>query len=413
MATAQPSTSKSSQNTISTLIRRKVFRVLATNCWYGELDETEFLSRLYNLRNMPSTDERYKDAARDIFQHRINNEDWDEFWIFSDDRFGLQNGNDETFLKFVAESVHPEVRGNTEQAEKLVHDINAHLIRDGWELYQVGDVSGYPVYGSRQRTRSTTPTPNGFPIDPESLISSVAEILKSRGQARELAILANSQIRIEQVSYDNWNGGTVGWGIVCSLYASVYARLNADERTQCEESLKGIATDFFRPFSNDFLSSVVIAPAAEDQREWRSTANEWLSGRGINNQGRVRTDNIASLEVDGLLFRSEPEINLYRAFKRRGVTFAPLPVFLKGGDSYARLEPDFVVLKDGCVMVIEVDGDTFHRESPADAHRRLLPLDRAGAKIERVAAHECETQDKAEQCADRLLAVIDLMIRRR
>jgi len=37
---------------------------------------------------------------------------------------------------------------------------------------------------------------------------------------------------------------------------------------------------------------------------------------------------------DGLLFRSQPEINLYRAFKALGITFAPLPVFIRGGETY-------------------------------------------------------------------------------
>jgi hypothetical protein len=413
MVTAQLPSAEKAQNTITGLIRRKVCKVLTGFCWYGDLEEIEFLSRLYRLDQLPSTDERYNDAARDIYQHRMNNEDWDDFWIFADDRFGLRNGSDQTFLKFVAESVHPEVRGDADQVEQIVRDVNAFLIRDGWELAQVSNVSGYPIYGPRRRTPSSTPTPDGFPLDPECLMASMAEILKSRGQARELAVLANSQLRIEQVSYDQWNGGTTGWGIVFSLYASLYSRLTADERTQSEEALKNVAMDFLRSFNNDFLSQVVIAPVAEGAGQWRSAANSWLSGTGINNQGRVRTDNIASLEVDGLLFRSEPEINLYRAFKRKGVTFAPLPVFLRGGDSYARLEPDFVVLKDGCVLVVEVDGDTFHQESPADAHRRLLPLDRAGAKIERVSAQECETEEKASQCADRLLAVVGLLIRRR
>jgi hypothetical protein len=147
--------------------------------------------------------------------------------------------------------------------------------------------------------------------------------------------------------------------------------------------------------------------------DWRDAANRWLSGEGINNQARVRSNNIASLECDGLLFRSEPEINLYRALKGAGVTFAPLPVFLRGGTAYARLEPDFVVLKDGCVLVIEVDGDTYHRETPADAHKRLLPLDHEGAKIERVTAAECDTPEKARVCAQRLIAVIDGIVRRR
>jgi hypothetical protein len=132
-----------------------------------------------------------------------------------------------------------------------------------------------------------------------------------------------------------------------------------------------------------------------------------LDGTGINNQGRVRSNNIAHREVDGLLFRSEPEIHLYRALKAKGVTFAPLPVFLRGGARYYRLEPDFVIFKDGVIMIVEVDGDTVHRESPADAHERLEPFRHEGATVERVRAIDCGTQDAARECATKLLHILE------
>ncbi|MFR2461478.1 MAG: hypothetical protein ACLTAN_06425 [Christensenellaceae bacterium] len=64
---------------------------------YGRLNEIDFLSRIYDLDKMPSTDSRFLNARRDIWQHTINNEDWDEYWYFSDDRFHLSNGNDDKY----------------------------------------------------------------------------------------------------------------------------------------------------------------------------------------------------------------------------------------------------------------------------------------------------------------------------
>lgn len=402
-------TTNTSQRSISGLTRRKVFQVVVNGKYYGELEEVDFLSRLYDLKKLPSTDGRFKDARGDIIQHRVANYDWDESWIFSDDRFGLQTGSDESFLRFVSEAVNPEVRGDPDESQQMVRQINTHLGRDGWELVPVSQMSGYAVYGPRRRSPTTTERPDDFPIDPDPLIGSIAEILKSRGQARELALLADCRIRIEQESYDNWNGGSKGWAIVCSLDAALYSRLAGDEVEAAEGTVKEIANDFFRPYSHHFVEKVLFIPSSDYAGEWRTAANAWLSGKGINNQGRVRTDNIASLEVDGLLFRSEAEINLYRALKRKGVTFAPLPVFLRGGASYARLEPDFLLLKDARVMVVEVDGDTFHRESPAEAHQRLLPLYHEGAHIERVAAKDCETPEKAIACAEQLLSILEKM----
>jgi hypothetical protein len=118
----------------------------------------------------------------------------------------------------------------------------------------------------------------------------------------------------------------------------------------------------------------------------------------------VRSDNIAARQCDGLLFRSDEEINLYKALKAAGVSFTPLPVFIRGGREYRRIEPDFVLITGGMVSVIEVDGDTVHQESPVEAHARTTMLVHEGAHVERVRASDCSTPDGAEVCAKRILA---------
>jgi hypothetical protein len=140
---------------------------------------------------------------------------------------------------------------------------------------------------------------------------------------------------------------------------------------------------------------------------WPVYAGVALPAEGISNQGRVRSDNVAGLEHDGLRFRSKQEIYLYDALKGMGVTFAPLPVFLRGGENYQRLEPDFVILKDGVLLVVEVDGGTTHRETPVQADRRLRPFKHEGAFVERVEASECANEPQARACAKRLLEAIE------
>ena len=132
---------------------------------------------------------------------------------------------------------------------------------------------------------------------------------------------------------------------------------------------------------NDTFVGVTIKPSQALKPGWRSDTEAWLRRDGINNQGRVRSDNVASLPCDGLHFRSQHEINLYKALKSKGLTFAPLPVFIRGGASYARLEPDFIVLKDGYVFQIEIDGDTTHRETPVVAQSRTAPMEYEGVKV--------------------------------
>lgn len=54
----------SSSNTISEITRRDIRRSLLREgiAWYGELADTEFLSRLYDLETLPSTDSRFQTA---------------------------------------------------------------------------------------------------------------------------------------------------------------------------------------------------------------------------------------------------------------------------------------------------------------------------------------------------------------
>jgi hypothetical protein len=81
---------------ITQVTRRKIFDTITLSkvFWEGRLEEPDFLARIYDLDTMPSTDSRYKTAAGDIWQHRVNNpEDWPDDWVFTDSRFGLQHGD--------------------------------------------------------------------------------------------------------------------------------------------------------------------------------------------------------------------------------------------------------------------------------------------------------------------------------
>ena len=97
---------------------------------------------------------------------------------------------------------------------------------------------------------------------------------------------------------------------------------------------------------------------------------------------------------------------MYQALKRFGVSFAPLPVFVRGGAQYRRIEPDFVVLRDGVFFVIEVDGDTVHQESPEEAHSRTTMLLHEGALVERIKSSDCDTAEKATAAVKKLLQVL-------
>lgn len=120
--------------------------------WYGALDDVTFLKRLYDLASLPSNDSRYRTAEEDIAKHRFANDDWSEDYIFSDPRFLAIAGDDE-ILRFLCETLHPEVRSNPREAHRLRRLLNRHLRIDGIELYEESQISGRAVFAVRH-TRS-------------------------------------------------------------------------------------------------------------------------------------------------------------------------------------------------------------------------------------------------------------------
>jgi hypothetical protein len=241
--------------------------------------------------------------------------------------------------------------------------------------------------------------------DLEPILASMARIFMVEGKAREVAILANARSRIDQTNYDNWNGGIYGYTITLEIPTHLEVQIAAS-REEMQRNLYEKARDQTKGYMSDYIERVIIIAEIKTDPEWRNRSKQWLNGQGVSNQGRVRSDNVASRQCDGLLFRSQSEILLYRALKSLGVTFAPLPVFIRGGENYKRIEPDFIILKDGVVLMVEVDGDTVHHETPVEAHARTSMMAHEGAHVERVRADDCNSLEAAEFIAEKLLKVV-------
>jgi hypothetical protein len=121
--------------------------------YHGRLSEIEFLKKLYPLDTMPSSDVRFENAERDIWQHTINNSDWEEDWIFYDDRFELFKGSDIILLEFLCTIFYPTNRYEEGYWYKYLEIINNFIKKDGYELYDNGEkISGRTVYSWRKIT---------------------------------------------------------------------------------------------------------------------------------------------------------------------------------------------------------------------------------------------------------------------
>lgn len=142
---------------ITEITRRDILDSLALEQLYGRLEEIEFLSRIWDLDSMPSSDHRFDNAIGDIFQHTVNNDDWELGWVFYDSRFNLMGGDDEIFLRFLCETIHPVVRTDITECQRLCQLYNNCLKNDGYQIIEKTRISGKPVYIGRFVGTSISP----------------------------------------------------------------------------------------------------------------------------------------------------------------------------------------------------------------------------------------------------------------
>ncbi|MFM2057468.1 MAG: hypothetical protein RLY71_1853 [Pseudomonadota bacterium] len=180
---------------ISQLTRRDIIDAIIAEKvnWSGRLEEPEFLARIFSLQEMPSFDDRFDDAAGDIRQHRINNFDWEDDWVFYDRRFSLLTGDDEVFLRFLAEILHPVVRSDSTETERLAQLFNQYLSNDGFQLVERTRLSGKPVYIGRYVGVHQTP---GLKAARESLAGTDPSYIAQQITRIEAAVISDPSLAI-------------------------------------------------------------------------------------------------------------------------------------------------------------------------------------------------------------------------
>lgn len=140
-------------NKITTATRRNIADELQVRNYryHGRLSEPDFLNRLFNLKELPSRDDqRYDNAYDDIHKHVVMNSDWADDWIFTDTRFNLMYCDDDTFLRFLAETIHPVVRAEDDIVLAMKEIYNRNLELDEFEVIQKSEISGRPVFKGRE-----------------------------------------------------------------------------------------------------------------------------------------------------------------------------------------------------------------------------------------------------------------------
>lgn len=96
--------------------------ISALGCIWGEhsrIDSVQFLNKIWELRLMSSSDPRFRTAAEDAKKHLIDNDDWDNDYVFLD-RFKLLDCKEEEFIKFLNVVISPDVRSDEDEIEKYI-----------------------------------------------------------------------------------------------------------------------------------------------------------------------------------------------------------------------------------------------------------------------------------------------------
>lgn len=91
-----------------------------------------FLNEIWDLRQLPSTDKRYKNAYEDITQHMINNSDWTYEELFFD-ILKILNSNDKYNL-FLENIIHPKYYETEDEIMRIVLLINTHIEKEKYIL---------------------------------------------------------------------------------------------------------------------------------------------------------------------------------------------------------------------------------------------------------------------------------------
>lgn len=133
---------------ISLESKKEIFNIIVkskTDFLGDSSDDFQFLKEIWDIRNMPSEDNRFPNAEKDIWQHIINNSDWDLDYLFIE-RLKLYE-KDDVFIKFIETAISPTYRKGEDDIFLYVLQINEILIKDKLQL-SIFDYNntGNPIY---------------------------------------------------------------------------------------------------------------------------------------------------------------------------------------------------------------------------------------------------------------------------
>jgi hypothetical protein len=167
--------------------------------FHGKLDMISFLKRVWPLESMPSEDSRFENAEGDIWQHTVNNNDYDESQLLYR-RLRITEVPDKQFVRFLEACLHPLVARDPKRIEGLAAMFNLYLKNDGFIAQPSGRVSGRTICKVVSLTGA-------------GLGEAYEVVLSFAGEDREYVEKVAEILRANEVSifYDNFEEASL-WG---------------------------------------------------------------------------------------------------------------------------------------------------------------------------------------------------------
>lgn len=269
--------------TITAVTRRDIFAYLRgiSRPWWGKMDEVTFLEGLYDLDQPPAGDSQLPTVRADMQQHRFNNEDLPDDWIFEDPRLELSHGPDEVLLTFLARMVHPEVAADSGEAIKHVEELNLLLGPDGWGLRPYEFLSGRPLYTPVRVPPSGPLVP--LPLEDEDtgkldlVLGQTFSLLDSAGEesARDLLRTAVLTLRrdggfFNPIPGDNWTDAT--YEAVLTVERELLPTCTSEVKEVVWRTLQSVLIQLRRIDVQELVVEGDIRPLPNIPPDWRTQA---------------------------------------------------------------------------------------------------------------------------------------------
>lgn len=240
-----------SEQKISIQTRKKILDELLVFDFkiFGKFEQDdlfiEFLNRIWNLNNMVSEDPRFKNAYDDIWQHTINNKDWNLEYLLVERLKVLENEN--TFISFIEYLINPETRNSIDEIDRYIGTINSFLEHEPAYFVIVDYFNSTPVYRLELKTSLIEEKPSTLQLNDIE----IHVIEKQRPDKRNILVLKpsywddyGSKTLFEVYYIDKGGSGTsIGAIKIMKQGVSTTSEVIPSIFTQLEESYCSLGTD--------------------------------------------------------------------------------------------------------------------------------------------------------------------------